>query len=86
MTTNDNEVQRTAHRLTTSDKKSGTTSDKEWQWVVISGELPFFRIREEPITKYPKEDSLNQIPWVESWTETVELTADLAKQTPKKKY
>ena len=37
-----------------------TTSDKEWQTVVISANFPFFlRIREEPSTKHPKETSLN---------------------------
>ena len=38
----------------------GTTSDTEWQRVVILANFPFFfGIKEEPTTKYPQENSLN---------------------------
>ena len=40
----------------------------------------FFEKREEPITKYPKGDPLNQKPWGGPWRGTFELRADLAKQ------
>ena len=40
-------------------KKFLTASDNEWQRVVISANFLFFRIREEPTTKYLNEDSLN---------------------------
>ena len=36
-----------------------TMSDNEWQRVVIAANFSFFRIREEPTTKHPKENSLN---------------------------
>ena len=52
------------HQVTTS----GTTSDNEWQRVTTimttngttsdNDSFPFFRIREEPTTKHPKENSL----------------------------
>ena len=42
MATNDNKWQRV------------TTNDSEWQRVVILTNFPFFRIREEPTTMYPK--------------------------------
>ena len=45
--------------MTTSGKTNGTTSDNEWQPVVISATFPFFRMTEEPTTKHPKENSLN---------------------------
>ena len=48
------------------------------------GKLPFFRITEEPITKHPKEGSLNQRPCEVPWKGPVELRTDLAKQVPKK--
>ena len=32
-----------------------TTSDKEWQRVVILTDFPFFLIKEEPTTMHPKE-------------------------------
>ena len=34
-----------------------TTSDNEWQWVVILANFLFFR--EESTNKYPKENPLN---------------------------
>ena len=40
------------HQVTTSL----TTSDNDWQTVVVSANFPFFRIREEPITKDHKEN------------------------------
>lgn len=59
-----------------------TTSDKEWQPGIISVNFSFFWIREEPITKAPKEDPFNQ----RLWGGPVELKEDLGKQAPKKKY
>ena len=44
---------------TTSDRQRVTTNDNELQPVVISANFTFFRIRVEPTTKYPKENSLN---------------------------
>ena len=59
------------HVVTTSGTMSGnewqqvaqqvTMSDNEWQRgqsVVISANFPYSRIREEPTTKHPKENSL----------------------------
>ena len=48
------------------------------------GKLLFFRIIVEPITKHPKEGSLNQRPCEVPWKGPVELRTDLAKQVPKK--
>ena len=37
-----------------------TTSDNEWQWVVVLASFLFFeREREEPTNKHPLENSLN---------------------------
>ena len=36
-----------------------TTNDNQWQRVAISANSSFFRIREEPTTKHPKENPLN---------------------------
>ena len=36
-----------------------TTNDNQWQRVAISANSSFFRIREESITKHPKENTLN---------------------------
>ena len=36
-----------------------TTSDNQWQRVAISANSSFFQIREESITKHPKESPLN---------------------------
>ena len=36
-----------------------TTSDKEWQPVVIFYNFLFFSTRERPTTKQPKDNSLN---------------------------
>ena len=64
-TSSDNEWQRVVQRMTTSDNEwqqvvqRMTTSDNEWQRVTISGNFPFFQIREEPTTKHPKENSWN---------------------------
>ena len=40
--------------------KNGATSDNKWQGVTFSANLSFLRIREEPTTKHPKENSLNR--------------------------
>ena len=40
--------------------KNGATSDNKWQGVAFSANLSFLRIREEPTTKHPKENSLNR--------------------------
>ena len=45
--------------MTTSGTTNSTTSDNEQQPVVISANFPFLRVREEPTTKHPKENSLN---------------------------
>ena len=63
-----------------SEWQRATTSDKEWQPGVILVNFSFFRIREEPITKPPKEDPFNQ----RLWGGPVDLRADLGKQAPKK--
>ena len=34
-------------------------SDNEWQRVTISANFSFFQIKEEPITKHTKENSIN---------------------------
>ena len=60
------------------------TNDSKWQWDVIVGKRPFFRVTEEPITKHSKEGSLNQRPCEVPWKGPVELRTDLAKQVPKK--
>ena len=44
-TTSDNEWQQVVQRV--------TKNDIEWQTVAVSANVPFFRIREEPITKQP---------------------------------
>ena len=55
---------------------SGTTSDNEWQLVNISVNFSFFfQTRDEPTTKYRKENSLNleEDLWrrpIELWAET----------------
>ena len=65
MTTSDNEWQRVITSGTTSDNEwynewqRITMIDNEWQWVVILANFAFFRIREEPTTIHPKENSLN---------------------------
>ena len=69
MTTSDNkwynEWQRVVQRVTTNDNEwqrvttSGTTNDNEWQRVTILANFSFFQIREDPSTKYSKENSLN---------------------------
>ena len=58
-----------------------TTNDNEWQRVAISANSSFFRIREESITKHPKEISLNL-------KEDLEVKRDIEEQkvAPKKKY
>ena len=48
-------VQRVVQRMV----QRVTTSNKQWQPVVISANFPFLRVREEPTTKHPKENSLN---------------------------
>ena len=40
-------------------KKTGRTSDKECQRVTIPANFTFFQIKEEPTTKYPKENFSN---------------------------
>ena len=50
-TTSDNEWQRVVQWV--------ATNDKECQTVVISANLPFFPIKEEPTTRHHKENSLN---------------------------
>lgn len=69
--------------------KRVTANDNERQRVTKNGNQGLFRliflffwIREEPITKAPKEDPFNQ----RLWGGPVELKEDLGKQAPKKKY
>ena len=50
-----------------------TTSDNDWQRVVISANFPFFWISEKPVTKHPKEDFLHLEEKIE---EIVELRAE----------
>ena len=67
--TSDNEWQQVLERVitsgTTNDNKCYnewqrvTMNDNEWQRVTISSNFSFFQIREEPTTKFPKENSLN---------------------------
>ena len=88
VTTNDNEWQ----QVTTSD----TTSDNEWynEWQRVTTNdnesqrmafkaifFFFFRIREEPITKHPKEKSLNFEEDLDKGLLNFEQ-----KQAPEKKY
>ena len=49
------------------------TSDNKWQRVVISAKLPFLRIREEAITKRPKEEPLNVKPRGETSREPIPI-------------
>ena len=49
------------------------TSDNKWQRVVISAKLPFLRVREEVITKHPKEDPLNLKPQGETSREPIPI-------------
>ena len=63
-----------------------TTRDNEWQRVTTNGLLGyffffFFRIREEPITKHPKEKSLNLEEDLDKGLLNFEQ-----KQAPEKKY
>ena len=69
MIMSDNEWQRVVQRMTTSDK-----NDNEWQRVTISTNFSFFQIREEPTTKYPKENSLNIKE--DHWKRSIELRAE----------
>ena len=62
VTANYNEffITKVLRRVTACDMAgdtSGTTSNNEQ--VTISAIFPFFQIREKPITKHPKENSLN---------------------------
>ena len=65
MITSDNEWQRVIKSGTTSDNEwynewqRITMIHNEWQRVVILANFAFFRIREEPTTIHPKENSLN---------------------------
>ena len=54
-------------RVTTSSTKN----DSEWQRVIISANFSFFQIREEPTTKYPKENPLKIEK--ELWRRPIEL-------------
>lgn len=49
------------------------TSDNKWQRVVISAKLLFLCIREEAITKHPKEDPLNLKPQGETSREPIPI-------------
>ena len=73
-TTSDNEWQRLVQRVTTSS----TTSDDEWKRVTTKGVTIsanfFFRIREEPTTKHPKENFLNLKEDI--WRGIIELRAE----------
>ena len=51
-----------------------TTNDNEWQGVTILTNFSFFQIREEPTTKYPKENSLNIEEGI--WRMVIELRAE----------
>ena len=85
MTASDNEWQRVVQRVTTNRTTSDnkwewmTTSVSEWQWVIISANVPFFRITHEPNAKLFK-------PWRGPWSGPIELGTYLAKQAPKKKH
>ena len=80
VTTNDSEWQRMATSGTTSDNEwqrmttKGTASDNEWQRVTSLATFSFFQIREEPTTKYPKENSLNFEE--DLWRRPIELRAE----------
>ena len=52
-----NEWQRISTSDTTSDNERMTTSDNEWQWVIVSANFLFFR--EELANRHLKENSLN---------------------------
>ena len=59
------------HWVTTSS----TTSGNEWQWVTISVDFFFLKkIREEPTTKHPKDNSLNLEE--DHWRRPIELRAE----------
>ena len=58
-TTSDNKWQRVVQRVTTSGTANDNEWYNEWQRVAILANFSFFQIREEPTTKYPKENSLN---------------------------
>ena len=48
--------------MTASVTTNGTTSGNGWKRLITSGyfgNIPFFRIREEPTAKHHKENSLN---------------------------
>ena len=64
--TSENEWQRMVQRV--------TTNDNEWQRVTISTNISFFQIREEPTTKYPKENSLTIEEGI--WRMVIELRAE----------
>ena len=51
-----------------------TTSGNEWQGVTIPANFSFFQIREEPTTKHPKENSLNNEE--DLWRRPIELRAE----------
>ena len=65
-TSSDNEWQWVVQRV--------TTNDNEWQGVTILTNFSFFQIREEPTTKYPKENSLNIEEGI--WRMVIELRAE----------
>ena len=62
-------------------KKSDTSRDIDWHRVTISAIFSFFRIRVEPTTEHPKENSLN----LEEDLEEGLLNKE-QKQAPRKKY
>ena len=87
VTTNDNEWQQVTTSDTTSDNEwynewqRVTTNDNESQRMAFKAIFFFFRIREEPITKHPKEKSLNLEEDLDKGLLNFEQ-----KQAPEKKY
>ena len=76
ITTSDNELQRVTTNVSEwyNEWQRVTTNDNEWQRLTISVNFSFFQIREEPITKHPKENSLNLEK--DLWRRSIELRAE----------
>ena len=76
-TTSENEWQRVTTSGTRNDNEwqRMTTSENKWRRVTISAKFPFFKIREGPTTKHPKENSLN----IEEdlWRRPIELRVEI---------
>ena len=77
MATNNNKRQRVVKQMV----QLVSSSDNEWQPVIILANFPFFRIRERPSTKHPKASFLNLAEELEE-----ELLNCEQKQAPKKEY